>query len=526
LVIRVRPAREPEPEPVRAARAAGRGRLRLLHRVYCWIDRLLFRRGSDALDAVDISDLIEHRPSVEVKLAAGEESFGEAELDRIRAYALDVVVCLGPEPNGNRVPRLARYGAWAYCFDDAGTPGGEPTGVRTVLGGCPATVASLNVLAAKPGGAERAIYRATLKAHRLSARRHADHVGRVSSTFVSRALRRLGQEGAPAAGAGLAGNRPGARANGIPGDGEMARLIARFGVRLAAEGLRRTLHRDQWILAYSTRDAWDGPRPNLSALRLLVPPSDRFWADPFPVIWGGKRYLFFEEYLYATGKGRIAAIEIDAFDRPGEPLTVLESDDHLAYPFVFRHDDELFMIPHAPTRGAVKLYRCVEFPGRWEFDRTLIAGVSAADATLAEHDGLWWLFACVAVEGTGIDTEELHLFHAESPLGPWRPHRHNPVKSDVGSARPAGRLYRSGEAWYRPAQDCTLGYGHSIVLNRVTRWDLDGYEEEPAGRIGPDWAPGVDRTHTFNLFGALFALDARVARPRFFPDRRRLGGKR
>jgi hypothetical protein len=174
----------------------------------------------------------------------------------------------------------------------------------------------------------------------------------------------------------------------------------------------------------------------------------------------------------------------------------------------------------------VELYRCAGAPDRWEFDRVLIPGVRAADATLAEHDGLWWLFACVPAEGAHNDVEELHLFHAEGPLGPWRPHRANPVKSDVGSARPAGRLYRRGGAWYRPAQDCTLGYGHSIVLNRVTCWDVTCYDEVEDGRIPPGWADGVDRTHTFNALGDLFVIDARVARSRFLPGGGRRGWRR
>jgi len=73
------------------------------------------------------------------------------------------------------------------------------------------------------------------------------------------------------------------------------------------------------------------------------------------------------------------------------------------------------------------------------------------------------------------------------------------------------RLYRRGDAWYRPAQDCTLGYGTAMVLNRVVRWDLEGYDEVEDGRIDPGWAPGVDRTHTFNALGSLFVLEFRAS---------------
>ena len=33
--------------------------------------------------------------------------------------------------------------------------------------------------------------------------------------------------------------------------------------------------------------------------------------------------------------------------------------------------------------------------------------------------------------------------------------------------RPAGPLFRSGGILYRPSQDCSFTYGHSVSINRV-----------------------------------------------------------
>ena len=494
------------------------GRRSWLYRIYRKIDRRLFRKGPDALDVVEVADLIEDCPAVEVKLRDGDESFEATDVERVSAYALDLILCLGPEPRGGRVARMARFGACAFRFGGAVSIDGEFPGVREVLGGLPATTASLNLLASDPGDEERPLYAATLKTDRLSSRRHVDHLGWVASEFVGRALRQIGQQGLPAPTPGSVA--PPGQAIGLPGNAEMSRLMARFGGRLAAEGVRRALYSDQWVLGYSTLGVWDGQRPDLSTLRLVMPPADRFWADPFPIVIEGKTWVFFEDYPYETRKGLISVFEIDDHGQVGESRKALERDYHLSYPFVFAWGGALYMIPETTAAANVELYCCTRVPDHWEFDRVLIPGVRAADVTIAEHDGLWWLFACIPADGAHNDVEELHLFHAEGPLGPWRPHRGNPVKSDVGSARPAGRLYRRGESWYRPAQDCTLGYGHSIVLNRVLAWDVDRYDEEEAGRIPPGWAEGVDRTHTFNALGSLFVVDARVARPRFLPKGR------
>jgi hypothetical protein len=135
--------------------------------------------------------------------------------------------------------------------------------------------------------------------------------------------------------------------------------------------------------------------------------------------------------------------------------------------------------------------------------------IRVADATIAEIDGAWWMFATIAATGAA-STDELHLFSGPGPLGPWQPHQDNPVVSDVRSARPAGWLFRHDGAWYRPSQDCTQRYGRAIVLSRIDRLDLDGYREQVVGRIDPDWTRGGLGTHTLNRAGRSVLLDLSV----------------
>ena len=72
---------------------------------------------------------------------------------------------------------------------------------------------------------------------------------------------------------------------------------------------------------------------------------------------------------------------------------VLDDGRHLSYPFLFRHAGELYMIPESSAAGRVDLWRCSEFPGTWRRERTLIADISAADTSLLNWNGRWWLFA-------------------------------------------------------------------------------------------------------------------------------------
>jgi len=267
---------------------------------------------------------------------------------------------------------------------------------------------------------------------------------------------------------------------------------------------------EQWAIAVSPT-----PLPSSTcALTYLRPPRDRSWADPFPVRRGDDLFIFMEEIPRDTRKGHISVLAVDRRGSWQPPVKVLERDHHLAYPFVFEWEGELFMIPETRAKRTVELHRCRGFPAIWTLEKVLLRDLNASDATLHEIEGRWWMFVNVASEGARNTWDELHLYHADSPLGPWSPHRRNPVKSDVRSARPAGRLFREPDGLYRPAQDCSRRYGHSIVLHKVSRIDAENYSETAVSRILPDWDRSLLATHTYNRTDDLTVLDCLVRRPR------------
>jgi hypothetical protein len=159
----------------------------------------------------------------------------------------------------------------------------------------------------------------------------------------------------------------------------------------------------------------------------------------------------------------------------------------------------------------VELYRCEHFPDRWEFVKVLLRDVYAVDATLLEDEGGAWLFGNVKAPG-GSSLNALHLFRAASPLADeWRPHPLNPVVQDLGSARPAGRIFKQDGQWIRPAQDSRRRYGGALTFNRITRLDADGYSEERVAGFAP---PGgrIRATHTFNQTNGMTVIDAVIRR--------------
>ena len=105
--------------------------------------------------------------------------------------------------------------------------------------------------------------------------------------------------------------------------------------------------------------------------------------------------------------------------------------------FVFRYEGEIYMLPEMSESRTVTLFRCHSFPDQWREEKVLLDDVNAVDATLHEHEGRWWMFVNIGQQDAS-ECEELHLFHAETPLGPFTPHRKNPVRSDCRASRPAG----------------------------------------------------------------------------------------
>jgi hypothetical protein len=284
---------------------------------------------------------------------------------------------------------------------------------------------------------------------------------------------------------------------------------------------RLCFHAPHWRVGWRRLDG-----PDLIDLRShpatgwhnLPDDSRRFYADPFPILHQGVLTLFVEEYEHRLGKGIISAVTFGNDGPIGQLRPVLEQPGHLSYPFVFEREGQMWMIPESCSAGTIDLFRAAAFPGGWTKEATLVSDVTASDATLVEHGGMWWLFATVRDDG-GAYSDALHLWSAPDFRGPWTPHPHNPVLIDIASARPAGRMVMRNNALLRPVQDCRQGYGAALGIARVTRLDQEGFKQEVESIIGPGPAWPGRRLHTLNSAGGFEFIDGSALAPRWFRKR-------
>ncbi|MGQ0766671.1 MAG: glucosamine inositolphosphorylceramide transferase family protein [Gemmatimonadota bacterium] len=273
---------------------------------------------------------------------------------------------------------------------------------------------------------------------------------------------------------------------------------------------------EQWALAFRRDPVTTSPLALFDGgpvVSEILPPPDRFWADPFVMNRDGVDWVFFEELLHERGLGRILVAPLGESGFAAEPVTVLERPFHLSYPFVLEHEGAVLMIPEMALEGRVEIFRATRFPWEWEQAAVILEGEMLVDSTLARIGDRWWLFATMA-DQCSDPSANLHLFHASSPYGPWEPHRHNPVRTDVRSSRPAGALFEYEGSWYRPAQDCSIRYGYAVQLQKIIRLDEEAYEEVPVSRLNPTWRKGLVGTHTVNRSGGLTVIDLQRRLPR------------
>jgi hypothetical protein len=485
-------------------RVTGRQGRPLVLRLYLHLDDRLYRDACrpDALGLGDIRPLLAGSQMVNVEWPAGMPCPDDMRAATEQAD-LDVLWNLTDFEVPEAVRRAPRRGVWrvdAHAIDAA----------RSVLSAhhsCEARLRRLGTAANE----DVVLDRSWTSIDRYSTRHTLNRLSWRASALVARAISSEGrattwpetQESADA----LLGEPQ------LTGNLQTALGITNLAWRYAVDKRNDRRFQEQWALAVWVHEPREAPRFTGPPTFHVEPPTDRFWADPFPFEHQGRCYVFVEELLFSEPKGFISVIEIDERGLVGSAQPVIREPHHLSYPSVFRRGAEIFMTPESSEARRIDLYRAVSFPDRWEKVAVLMEDVAAADPTIFEFDGLWWMFASLRPTG-GPNWDECHLFVADRLEGPWRPHPQNPIRSDVRRARPAGRVFHQDGHLYRPAQDCSVRYGYATVIHEVDELTPDSYSEHQVARFEPNWRPDGQATHTLNHSGRFTVVDCLLRRAR------------
>lgn len=290
--------------------------------------------------------------------------------------------------------------------------------------------------------------------------------------------------------------------------------------RAIAVAIRQTIERvvshvwyEQWQLAIFT-----GHGKNKSLLSdLLNTPVEQYtelkssektwWADPHLFEHKGKTWVFFEEMSINSSRGHVSVASLNAQGEVGDVIRVLEDEKHLSYPYVFAQGSDVYMLPETASQRRVSLYRAKDFPHTWHPPKVILEDVDLADSTLHFSDNRWWMFTNSQSAKCVDERDELRLYYADQPEGPWTAHPMNPVVTGVDRARMAGPLLRDGSLLYRVSQYGAYRYGYGVNMNRIDRLDINHYQETIVGRILPTSGTRWLGCHSIGHLNGITVLD-------------------
>ena len=166
------------------------------------------------------------------------------------------------------------------------------------------------------------------------------------------------------------------------------------------------------------------------------------------------------------------------------------------------------MCPETHEKGEIRVYKCVDFPTKWEFQKTLMKDVSAADTMIFKRDNTWWLFTNIDYSGVGDHGCQLHIFSADNPLSDkWVAHENNPVVFDPLVARNGGLIFSQNEIYRVYQRQGFDMYGEACGIARITTLTPTVYVEDIHSEIEAYFFKGIKGTHTYNFESGLVVFD-------------------
>jgi hypothetical protein len=249
---------------------------------------------------------------------------------------------------------------------------------------------------------------------------------------------------------------------------------------VAKRGIPFVSQREQWTIGiyrgnspFSFNNPLNRINPVLKAEH-VTDVSAKFVADPFILKEAKTWYLFFEVYNNDTQQGDLAVATSNNSWIWHYQQIVIDEPFHLSYPYVFKWEDEYYLIPESFEANSIRLYKAENFPTKWSFVDTLVEGRDFVDNSIAYFNNKWWLFAST----TSNDT--LYLYYADNLGGPWMEHPESPiVDGNNHIARPSGRVLVYQDRIYRYTMDVDPPFGtHQILALEITSITPTSYSEK------------------------------------------------
>jgi hypothetical protein len=460
---------------------------------------------------VDMAGVFQNVPRVRCKvIRKGKFSlyFQPQDLETVRNYRLDFILRFAFGIIRGDILTAARFGVWSFHHDDERAYRGGPPAFWEVYSGDNATGAILQRVTERLDGGV-VLKRVSVKTDLFSCRKNLDAILSASVHLPASVVGDI--ERGCAHYLDKEPSRSTAPVYLAPTNPQMLTYAARVSSRWILNQLEAILYSENWNVGVvdTPIHAFLQPQHRPPIQWSSFDKENHFLADPFCVTDGQKRWLIGEEFNDFVNTGRIvqgAWLDGNHFG-PLEP--VMAEGVHMSYPYVFEYDGFVYCIPETWLLREVRLYRLDPETHSWSFVQTLVRDIAVVDSTVIQWQGRWWLL-CTSQDHPL--NSNLFVWSAGSPLGPWKAHPANPVKADIRSSRPGGTPFVYDDKLYRPAQDCSQGYGCALTINHIVRLTETEFEEEEVTRIEPWDARYPKGVHTISTAGRQTLIDGKCVR--------------
>ncbi len=466
--------------------------------------KLFYRPVS--IQSCDMNDIFAHVPQLNCvvhKKGKYSQYFSKEDIETIRGYDLDIMLRFGFNIIRGEILKAARYGVWSFHHDDEQRYRGGPPCFWEIYHRDPETGSILQRLTEKLDAGvilKKGIFRT--KSHSYA--RNIDQAYLESAKWPAMVCNDIINgnaayvDGAPAV--------TQAPIYKYPGNLQFIRFIFLLTANKFEKLWARLFVMQQWNVGLIKANPDDFVKnPAGSPVTFLKHRNTKsFNADCFGLRDQDDVHVLYEEMDYVgMRKGQIMYTRIDksGAEHDRAEVTSLGIDVHASYPFLFKDNGSLYMIPETGASRQVVLYEAEVAASlkNWKKKSVLLNGEAFADTTMFKHNGKYWLFFTLHNQDFDVDLH-LHIAYADTLNGPFTMHPKNPVKISARSARPAGNIYKNQNGdWIRPAQNFSKTYGGSIVLNRIDLLDENNFEETEIHELKPFDAYYKHGLHTLNV---------------------------
>lgn len=422
-------------------------------------------------------------------------------LELIRSYKLDFLLRYGFGILSGDILNIPKYGVWSYHHGDDRLFRGRPSCFWEMYHGEYEIGGVLQCLNESLDGG-RILKRWSVKNNRTSWRKNYEELTFSGTGLVKQVcLDILSSESLE----GKASTNSGKLFRN-PTNWHMLVFLFRICCCVVAEAFTHKVLSQHWNIGVINKNIKDIYINGLddNNVKWLSPTSNKknFVADPFGFKLGEKSYVVFEDFVHLLGKGCIKLCEINDYGKSERYKKLLGGGTHYSYPFVIQHGDKTYICPESKEEMTVDLYEICSDKIELVLSKRILNGIALADPTIFTFNGLWWLFGV-------IDGYKLHAWYADDLLKEWRPHTNNPIKINASNSRPAGAPITIDNELYRPSQNCTVSYGGSVVINKITKLNPYEFEEEYFREIKPFSNMYSAGLHTLSPMGEATLIDSK-----------------